>query len=102
MREINLDATTWVTGLDFYAALLPALGAPAWHSSSAQAIADSMIAGEINAVEPPYVVRIHNLARQPDDVVEEVECAEGAIARERADWLARHGGRVEVCLDIVR
>ena len=72
MREINLDATDWVTGLDFYAALLPALGAPAWHGESAAAIADSMIAGEINAVEPPYTVRIHNLAGRPA-IVEEGE-----------------------------
>ena len=102
MREIDLDATSWTVPLDFYAALLPALGAPEWHSESIAAICDSMIAGEINAVEPPYVVRIHNLAGRPDDVVEVVEYAEGAIARGRADWLARHGEKVEAYLNIVR
>ena len=61
MRQIDLNAETWQSPADFYAALLPALGAPEWYGDSIAAITDSMIGGEINAVDPPYVVRIHNL-----------------------------------------
>lgn len=63
MRQFDLDASSWKTPADFYAALLPAVGAPDWHGDSTQAITDSMIGGEINAVEPPYVVKTHDLAR---------------------------------------
>ena len=58
MRKIDRDAASWMTPLHFYAALLPALGAPEWHGNSVPAIVDSMIGGEINAVEPPYIVSI--------------------------------------------
>ena len=102
MREINLDASSWTTVLDLYAALLPALGAPEWHSASIAAIADSMIGGEINEVKPPYIVKTHDSAGRPASVVEHVECAAGAIIRARADILARHDETVEACLEIVR
>ena len=101
MREIDLDATAWSTPLDFYSALLLALGAPDWHGSSIPAITDSMIGGEINAVEPPYVVKIHNLAGRSASVIEEVEYAEGAIARAREDWLARYDESVDAYLEII-
>ena len=101
MRQIDLDAETWQSPADFYAALLPALGAPDWHGDSIAAITDSMIGGEINAVDPPYVVRIHNLAGRLSSVVDEVEYAEGAIARARAGMLARYDERVDAYLEIV-
>lgn len=45
MRIIDLNAENWKSILDFYDALLPALGAPAWHGHSVNAIIDSMIWG---------------------------------------------------------
>ena len=59
-----------------------------------------MIGGEIIAVEPPYVVTIHNLDGRPAPVVVVVEYTEEAIAIVREDWLARHDGSVEVTFEI--
>jgi RNAse (barnase) inhibitor barstar len=42
MRIIELDAENWETAIDFYKALLPALGAPEWHGYSPDALIDSM------------------------------------------------------------
>jgi len=60
VRQIVLDASAWTTIVDFYDALLPALGAPAWHGRNFNALSDSMIAGGINRVEPPYAIRMIN------------------------------------------
>ena len=102
MREIALDATNWKTTLDFYYALLPALGAPAWHSASIAAINDSMIGGGINKLKPPYVVRIYNMGGVPADVAEEVEYAVGSLARVRASFCETHRENVEVSMEIVK
>ncbi len=84
MREIVLAATDGKTPLDFYAALLPAIGAPSWHGKSIAAINDSMIGGGINALKPPYDVKVHNMGGVPADVAEVVEYAVGALAGTRA------------------
>ena len=60
MKRIELDASEW-TGLDaFYAALLPALGAPDWHGHNFNALSDSMITGDVNTLEPPYEIVLIN------------------------------------------
>ena len=87
--------------LDFYAAMLPAIGAPAWHGESIAAINDSMIGGGINKLKPPYAVRIHNLYGTPADVIEEVEYAIGSLARVRASFCEIHRETVEVSMEIV-
>ncbi len=61
MREIDLDATTWASILDFYCAIQDGIGAPEGTSGSIDGLIDSMVWGGMNAVDPPYVVRIHNL-----------------------------------------
>jgi RNAse (barnase) inhibitor barstar len=63
VREIVLDAGMWIGIDDFYAALLPALGAPDWHGRNLNALADSMVTGGINAVEPPYAIRLIHTQR---------------------------------------
>ena len=56
VRDIELDANRWKSPLDFYAALLGALGAPDWHGTSVAALIDTMIWSEdINTVRPPIV-----------------------------------------------
>ena len=60
MRQIVLDARAWTTIGDFYDVLLPALGAPEWHGRNFNALRDSMTTGGINAVEPPYAIRLIN------------------------------------------
>ena len=102
MREISLDATHWKVPLDFYAALLPAIGAPAWHGESVAAINDSMIGGGINALKPPYAVRIYNMDDVPAPVAEMVECAVSSFAKVRASFCETHRENVEVSMEIVK
>ena len=101
-REIALDATNWKVPLDFYYALLPAIGAPDWHSASVASINDSMIGGGINALEPPYAVRVYNMDGVPAAVVEEVEYAVASFARVRASFCETHRENVEVSMEIVK
>ena len=54
MKEIRLDASEWKTKDDFYDALLPALGAPAWHGRNLDALNDSISSDEINEVSLPF------------------------------------------------
>ena len=54
MKEIRLDASKWKTSEDFYDALLPALGAPAWHGRNLDALNDSIGSGDINEVRLPF------------------------------------------------
>ena len=54
MKEIRLDASKWKTSDDFYDALLPALGAPAWHGRNLDALNDSISSDEINEVALPF------------------------------------------------
>ena len=49
MREILLNASNWKTSSDFYAALLPAIGAPDWHGDSVNALIASITGG----LKPP-------------------------------------------------
>ena len=101
MREIALDATNWRSPLEFYAALLPAIGAPAWHGESVNALTDSMINGGINKLKPPYVVRVHNMGGVPADVAQEVGWAVDDLASSRAYVREHRGHDVNVTLEIV-
>ena len=44
---------------DFYDTFLPQVSAPEWHGRNLDALADSVITGDINQIEPPYT--IHNI-----------------------------------------
>jgi hypothetical protein len=100
MRIIDLDGRRWRTALDFYQALLPALGAPSWHGESIDALIDSMVWGEINAVEAPYVVRIFNVEGLAQEVRDHIELASRAVEEGRADFRARKGYDVDVRVEI--
>jgi RNAse (barnase) inhibitor barstar len=75
MRIIKLDASQWKTPLDFYDALLSALEAPEWHGWSINALIDSMVWGNINAVEPPYRIWVVATAKLPSEVKKELDDA---------------------------
>jgi hypothetical protein len=100
MRIIELDATQWKTIIDFYDALLAAVGAPKWHGKSPDALIDSMIWGGINAVEPPYIVKISGAATLPKDVHDRIELIKNVLAEGRMDYRSRRGGDVEVAIEI--
>lgn len=59
MKAITLDAAGWIATDDFFAALLPELGAPSWHGHNLNALYDSL-SGGINEVEPPFSVTVRN------------------------------------------
>jgi hypothetical protein len=101
MPIIELDATKWKTILDFYNALLPAIGAPKGHGRSPDALVDSMIWGRTNAVEPPYSIRIVGLSTALKEVRDGVELAKEVLARGRI-YRKRHDTDVEVSIDIER
>jgi hypothetical protein len=100
MRIITLDGKNWKTISDFYDALLAAIGAPSWHGDSPDALIDSMIWGGINALEPPYTVRISGVGTLPKDVSDEVERAKWAIGQGRKDYQKQEGGDIEVAIEI--
>jgi hypothetical protein len=101
MRIIELDAANWTTVLDFYNALLPAIGAPESHGTSVNALVDSIVWGGINAVEPPYAVRIRGLGSAPPEVTERVRMAEHDLAEARKEYLIRKRRDPGVTFEIV-
>ena len=100
MKIIELNATDWTTYDDFYDALLPSLGAPTWHGKNINALVDSMIWGGINALEPPYTIKIVGAATLPDHIRNHVETAKHALAKARTDYQKLRGGDVEVAIDV--
>jgi hypothetical protein len=101
MRVIELNAANWKTVGDFYAALLPELGAPEWHGDSVNALVDSMIWGEINQIDPPYRIIVRNVRDLPRDVANELNWAKHGLAKGRADFQARKNYDVVVEFEIL-
>lgn len=58
MKLIELDGSRWASLDDLFDDLLPTLGAPGWHGRNHAALVDSIGTGSINAVEPPYMIRV--------------------------------------------
>jgi RNAse (barnase) inhibitor barstar len=91
MREIVLDGSSWRSVEDFYAALLPALGAPDWHGHNLDALNDSLGGGDLNQVNPPLAITISGIyAMAPD--AERVVRSFAALA----DALAAEGTQISV------
>lgn len=66
MKAILLDGAQWRSTDDFFAALLPKLGAPSWHGHNLDALYDSL-SGGINELEPPFTVTVCNTGNLPPD-----------------------------------
>ncbi len=105
VKLVNLDASGWVTVLDFYAALLTAVGAPEWHGRSPNALVDTMIwSDEINELKPPYVIRISGTSKIPRNVKEHIKLVAGdmKLARSRYRQMRGHDVNVRIVTDIGR
>lgn len=100
MRIIELDAAKWKTVLDFYDAFLAAIGAPEWHGKSPDALIDSMVWGGINAVEPPYTVRISGLSAAPQEVRNHVQLVSDVLVDGRIYRKRHRGDDVKVSIVI--
>jgi RNAse (barnase) inhibitor barstar len=72
MKIIRLDASAWRSQNDFYSALLPELGAPAWHGRNLDALEESLRDGDINAVEPPFRVVVTGAPSDMDEFLAKV------------------------------
>jgi RNAse (barnase) inhibitor barstar len=62
MKVVRLDASNWRSPQDFYSALLPHLGAPAWHGRNLDALEDSLY-GAINKIDPPFKIEVEGTER---------------------------------------
>jgi hypothetical protein len=101
MRFIDLDAGKWKTTLDFYDALLAAIGAPKGHGLSPAALIDSMVWGGMNSLEPPYTIRISGTAGLPKGVRDDIEEASQLLGKGRKYYQNSRGGDVEVAIETV-
>ncbi|MBD3587362.1 barstar family protein [Salinimonas sp. HHU 13199] len=54
--EIVIDCNQIISKEQFYNFLLPVLEAPCWHGRNLDALADSLVTGSINGVEPPFTL----------------------------------------------
>ena len=85
----------------FYNDLLKALGAPKGHGERIDALIDSMIWDGMNAVEPPYTIRIRNIERSPKAAIDEIQLARRYLAEAREEFQTRHGRDVDIRWEIV-
>ena len=93
---IDVDASGWTSSGDLYDAILPQLGAPDWHGDNVNALTESIVWGGINAIEPPYLLRIRGTANLPPDVAEELGWLREDVAKHRAEFRMRKGRDVDV------
>jgi len=99
MHTIELNAANWKTVLDFYRALLTAVGAPKWHGESPDALIDSMIWGGINAIDPPYTIKISGVRSVPKDVYEHINLVKRAFADARTEYRRRRNADIDVTIE---
>jgi hypothetical protein len=99
MRTIELNAANWKTVLDFYHAVLTAVGAPKWHGESPDALIDSMIWGSINAIDPPYTIKISGVRSVPKDVHEHINLVKRAVADARTEYCRRRNADIDVTIE---
>lgn len=101
MQTIELHAEEWKSLRDFYDALIRALGGPAWHGRNVNALIDSIVWGDINAINPPYTICIFGVAALSDDLREHIEHLQKAISEHRSEFRAQRGYDVEVGIEIM-
>jgi RNAse (barnase) inhibitor barstar len=68
MTEIILDAAAWRNRDDFYDALLPVLGAPAWHGRNLEALNDTLSGDDVNKVRTPIHIDVANAGNAPPEL----------------------------------
>ncbi|MEZ0262190.1 MAG: hypothetical protein ACAH80_14375 [Alphaproteobacteria bacterium] len=78
---LEIDASNWKSMSDYCAAMCAALGSPEGHGCSVAAFIDSMVYGDMNAVEPPYTIRIKGTKLLPTNILEEIEALKQALPR---------------------
>lgn len=101
MKIIKLDAAAWKSVRDFYAEILPALGAPSWHGTNVNALVESIVQGEINEMKPPFRIEItrsqHCPARVRQELTWMVEDTRSAIE----NFIRRRGYKPDVNFEVL-
>jgi hypothetical protein len=100
MNTIELDARSWKTPHDFRSALKAAIGAPEWHGDIVGAFLDSIFGGGMNALKPPYVIRVMNTGDLAPEIKELIYDFSSAIKEARARRHSRIGEDIAVSLEI--
>lgn len=70
--EIVLDGRDWRTEADLIEAVIAGVQGPPWHGRNFNALADSLITGSINRLEPPYDFIIRPPAQPTPEVADAI------------------------------
>ena len=68
--EISIDWKEIDSEKKFYDLFFRQVKAPEWHGRNLDALADSLITGQINKIEPPYTIINLNTSSVPEHIVE--------------------------------
>lgn len=85
MTHIELDARDWRAPADFYAAFLPAVGAPEWTGPSLDALYDGLVAG-LYRVTSPFAVQVTGTAALPATLLTYLERVRVVFDDARRDY----------------
>jgi RNAse (barnase) inhibitor barstar len=78
----------------FYQMVLPQIRSPGWHGRNLDALSDSLFSGQINGLEPPYIVEmlgVHNIPDHLAAFAKSIVVVWFEAARERAGIEIRIG-----------
>lgn len=113
MRIIELDATPWKEDVDFYKALIVAIGKPKDYACNINALLEAMVwdyaspatiglHDKANELNPPYTIRIHNTESLPIHIRDEINLVSQSLSEARVEYRRRGYGRdVDVSVEIV-
>ncbi|MFD2235341.1 barstar family protein [Phaeospirillum tilakii] len=101
MNTIEIDASSWRDVLDFYNAILAALGAPEWHGKNANALIDSVVYGGINKVGCPLLIKIYNINNKEYSIIAEIELLKNNLSKHTAHLIKTHGREVSAKIEII-
>ena len=101
-KIINIDASSWTSSHDLYDGILPLLGAPVWHGKNMNALTESIVWGEINAVEPPYTLRVQGTADLPAGIAEELGWLKEGVENAREAFKAIKGYDIDVEVELLK
>lgn len=68
--EIVIDWKNISTPEEFYSLFLPQVDAPGWHGHNLNALNDSLVTGDINGLNPPYIITNLNVSKSPESISE--------------------------------
>jgi RNAse (barnase) inhibitor barstar len=92
VRVVHCDLAGCTTSQDVYERVLAALDAPDWHGRNLDALWDSVTAGDINGLDPPYRIEVLGYRKLTEELRNLVEMIEKVFVDARSER------RVEVAI----